>query len=117
MTFWLIFVFYLVGFLAQSPIIPMSDAVCYSLLGEEWRKYGHQRVWGTIGWLLVSIATSVGVYLHEGLDYSLMFYSYGALMGVCTVVAYFIRIPTNVCCGNMLRNMCQVLVLPKVCSK
>ena len=46
LTFWLIFVFYLVGFLALSPVIPMSDAVCYSLLGKEWRKYGHQRVWG-----------------------------------------------------------------------
>ena len=115
LTFWLIFVFYLVGFLALSPVIPMSDAVCYSLLGKEWRKYGHQRVWGTIGWLAVSVGTSVGVYVDEDLDYLYLFYSYGALMGVCTVVAHFIQIPADVRCGNMLKNMGKVLVVPKVC--
>lgn len=114
LTFWLLFVFYFVAFIAISPLIPMSDAVCYSVLKDEWRKYGQQRVWGTIGWLVVAVAFTVGVYFVDELDYAYTFYFFSGLMAVCAFIPYFIDLPVDIRCGNMLRNMGKVLVLPRV---
>ena len=114
-TFWLILAIYFVAFLAYSPIIPLTDAACYSMLQDQWRKYGRQRVWGTIGWLLAAVGNTIGVYLRGELEYRYLFYFYGVMMAVSSFTAYFIDIPKDLQCGNMFKNIGKLVVLPKVC--
>ena len=115
-TFWLILAIYFVAYLAYSPIIPLTDAACYSILQDQWRKYGRQRVWGTIGCFLAAVGNSLGVYLRGDLEYRFLFYFYGVMMAVSSVTTYFIDIPKDLQCGNMFKNIGKLLVLPKVCS-
>lgn len=44
LTFWLIFLFYLCGYLTLSPAMPMIDALCHRLLKDDWKRFGHNRV-------------------------------------------------------------------------
>ena len=38
-------------------LVSMGDAIAFSLLGDKHEQYGAQRVWGSIGWGLVTIIT------------------------------------------------------------
>nr|KAG5696511.1 hypothetical protein BaRGS_021047 [Batillaria attramentaria] len=63
-------------------------------------------------------AVSAGVYLtnKEGqkLDYTIMFSAYCVLCQISALIAFFIRIPTDVRCGHILKNTLRLLTLPKV---
>ena len=116
LTFCLVLLTQLIGTLALSPVFTLCDAACYGILKDNWREFGRQRVWGTIGWLVVSIGTSLGVYVGKGLNYALLFYVHGAMMLMSIVIAYFINMSSDICCGNIIKNTRNVIILPKVCT-
>ena len=116
LTFCLVLLTQLIGTLALSPVFTLCDAACYGILKDNWREFGRQRVWGTIGWLVVSIGTSLGVYVGKGLNYALLFYAHGAVMLMSIVIAYFVSMSSDICCGNIIKNTRKVIILPKVCN-
>ena len=116
LTFWLVLISQLIGTLALSPVFALIDAACYGILKDNWRMYGHQRAWGTIGWLVVSIGTSLGTYVGKGLDYALLFYVHGAMMLLSVFITYFVKMSSVTYGENILKNTRKVLVLPKVCN-
>ena len=116
LTFCLVLLTQLIGTMAFSPVFTLCDAACYGILKDNWREFGRQRVWGTIGWFVVSIGTSLGVYVGKGLNYALLFYAHGAMMLMSIVITYFVNMSSDICCGNIIKNTRKVIILPKVCS-
>ena len=114
LTFCLVLVTQLAAALALAPIFPMNDAICYSTLKDELHLYGRQRAWGTVGWLVVSIGASLGIYVGKDLDYAYLFYAHGALLMLSVVTAYFLVLPSDIRCGNVLKNTKEILAMPKV---
>ncbi|KAK7482940.1 hypothetical protein BaRGS_00025840 [Batillaria attramentaria] len=117
-TFGVMFVVLLVSYLSQAPITSMADAAVYCILKDKRDQFGRQRLYGSLGYLVASGAVSAGVYLtnKEGqkLDYTIMFSAYCVLCQISALIAFFIRIPTDVRCGHILKNTLRLLTLPKV---
>nr|KAG5696510.1 hypothetical protein BaRGS_021046 [Batillaria attramentaria] len=88
------------------------------MLKEQRHKFGQQRLWGTLGFSLTAIVTSVCVYVikeqGQKLDYATMFYSHAAFCLASAVVAKFIAVSSDIRCGNVLKGACQLLTIPRV---
>lgn len=52
--FWLFCFSLIFGWVSMAVVVSISDAICFELLGEFPSKYGNQRLWGSIGWGLLS---------------------------------------------------------------
>ncbi|KAK7482937.1 hypothetical protein BaRGS_00025837, partial [Batillaria attramentaria] len=118
LTFGLLYVIYLAAFLTLGSVFPIMDAITYAMLGDQRHLYGRQRVWGTVGYLAVGVATSFGMYVMtnsgQNVDYDVLFYANAGFCGAAAFIACFFGTNINVRCGNMLKNMGSLLVLPKV---
>ncbi|CAI6360488.1 unnamed protein product [Macrosiphum euphorbiae] len=68
--FWLFFCTVTLYKIACNLSIVLEDTICIDILGENKTKYGHQRMWGAIGWGTMSIVSGVCVdWLSKGLEY------------------------------------------------
>ncbi|KAF2352369.1 Major facilitator superfamily associated domain, partial [Trinorchestia longiramus] len=48
--FWMFFCLMLGAWASFASVVTLSDTICFMLLGDHGGEYGHQRVWGSIGW-------------------------------------------------------------------
>lgn len=79
----------------NAPIIPLIDHTALSLLGDDKTRYGHLRLWGSVGWGLA--AGLLGPVLQRaGLGWA--FYSFLILMAVNFVVTS--RLSMNITPGE-----------------
>jgi PPP family 3-phenylpropionic acid transporter len=79
----------LVGVMAlfSAPVGPLSDSATLALLGERSSRYGAQRVWGAVGWML---STLVFGWLLGRYGLWLAFPSYAALGALAALVAWLL---------------------------
>nr|CAD7403617.1 unnamed protein product [Timema poppensis] len=53
--FWIIFVLLIFSTTASASVISVGDTICFKMLGDKPQRFGHQRLWGAIGWGMLSI--------------------------------------------------------------
>lgn len=63
--FWLIFILLVLIYGGNATTTTMADTVCFSLLGENRHKYGHQRMWGSLGWGMFGVINGALVDLYS----------------------------------------------------
>lgn len=73
--------------LFSSPVSPLSDSATLALLGERSSRYGAQRVWGAVGWML---STLVFGWLIGRYGLWLAFPGYVALGAVAALAAWLL---------------------------
>lgn len=67
-----------------APVIPLADTATLAMLGDAQERYGRQRVWGAVGWILSSLIFGV---LFQRLGMSVLFLSYVLLGPLTAIVA------------------------------
>ncbi|KFM80168.1 Major facilitator superfamily domain-containing protein 6, partial [Stegodyphus mimosarum] len=94
--FWLFLIFATLCVSVSGVIVSFSDAICFNELGENAHLYGKQRLWGTIGWGLLS---PVAGYLNDLVtgDSFLKAYQPGAILLVLILIY-------DLCIANKLKT-------------
>lgn len=115
-SFWIFFVLFLVGNITFSPIMSLGDAIAYDTLGEERRlKWGKQRVWGTIGFALFAVLSTVSMDLSETKSFTVAFFLFTALNIATAVVAFFIHISKDIHSGQMTKGVMKIFKVGRNC--
>lgn len=121
-SFWVTFMILNFASLLHNSMMSFTDAVAFSYLGEDKSRFGVQRLFGSLGFVLVSVPLSVLLFLYADADgttnFSVSFYVYigftclAALNG-CFMTISFRQKATNLCSAlcKLLRDQQIALVL------
>ncbi|CAH4037863.1 major facilitator superfamily domain-containing protein 6 [Pieris brassicae] len=103
-TFFLLLLLVVIGEFFSAPAITLADSAVITLLGEDADRYGHQRMFGSLGWGLAMFF--VGIALDHSTafsthpcggpqryekNYTICFATFSVLMGAALVTATQIR--------------------------
>lgn len=53
--FWLFFILLILSWSGMAVVVSVGDAICFEMLGNKPQRFGHQRMWGSLGWGTFSI--------------------------------------------------------------
>lgn len=101
--FWFLFIALSVSWIAMAVIVSVGDAICFHLLGKRHELYGHQRLWGAIGWGSFALLSG---FLVDSFSFSVIFYLMTAallpdtLVSTCLDVSFFLN-QYNGHCSNL----------------
>lgn len=117
-TFFWLFLVYLIANLVFSPVFSLADAANFDTLGKKHHKFGEQRLWGTVGFALLAIASTFTMYMMtnrgSSVDYTVPFYIFTVLCCLAGGSAYFMDLSSNVKCGSFFQNFLTLVCIPKV---
>ena len=117
-SFWIFAGIYLCANIFWAPILSLIDAMAYSIFGDKRHLWGRQRLWGTLGFAICSMTTTVvrDVTKGEGgsVDYSISFYMYGTMCFISCIVVTTLDVPETFHCHRMLRNVTTLFRIPRV---
>lgn len=119
--FWITAAIYFMGVVVHSPSIVLTDAIAYNHLGEDRRKWGNQRLFGTIGFAVCAPVSGVlqDVFSsREHVNYTSSFLMFIVLTVLAAVAVSFYKqsddIETN-CSKEDTRQFNTIICKPKVC--
>lgn len=115
LTFWLLLLIYFSGNTFFVPIFSLSDAVAYDMLGPNVHIWGLQRVWGSVGFGLVGLLSTVirEFFVDKGssTDYSVSFYIYTALVLCAAALATKMKVSDDLMISNkIMKEVLKVLM-------
>ena len=117
-TFWIFFFIFFVCNVVFAPVISLVDAIAYDILKDKRGKWGRQRLWGTVGFIIFAItSTFIMDQLSNdklSVDYSASFYIFLGLTIITCIVTYFLDFSEDIQCGQMFMNMMNLLKYPKI---
>ena len=87
--FWGIAILYLLGQMTLQPVFGLTDAMTYTVLGEDLHKWGRQRLWGTIGCAVFGLLSGVmmDAYGHGKNEYTMAFLLFALFMILTSISA------------------------------
>lgn len=89
--FWYLFIALCFSWIGMAVVVSVGDAICFDLLGKRHELYGHQRVWGSIGWGIFSLLAGYLVDATSGTqafkNYSVIYYLMAAALLPNTLVS------------------------------
>lgn len=103
----LLFLLVCVGEFFSAPAISLADTAIIALLGDDVNKYGHQRMFGSVGWGLsmfftgIALDNSIAFTNHPCIpqrlekNYTICFASFAILMGAALITATQIPFPAD----------------------
>lgn len=94
--FWMFFMFMIISWMGMAVVVSVGDAICFELLGDAPQKYGHQRLWGSVGWGTFSIISGLLIDKfsegHTNKNYAVGFYLMIVLIGLDIFVSSKIKV-------------------------
>lgn len=57
--FWFFLLMLIASWVGMAVVVSLGDAICFGLLGDKPQRYGHQRLWGSVGWGSLSIISGI----------------------------------------------------------
>lgn len=89
--FWYLFIALGVSWIGMAVVVSVGDAICFHLLGKRHELYGHQRLWGAIGWGIFTLIAGSWVDYVSGQktfkNFTVIFYLMAAALLPNTVVS------------------------------
>lgn len=106
-----------IGEFFSAPAITLADTAVLTILGDDVDKYGHQRMFGSLGWGLamffmgIALDNSTSFTAHPCTplklerNYTICFATFSILMGAALLTATQIKYPTSI----NVRLFCNIL--------
>ena len=117
-TFRVISVMYLLANIFHAPITSLVDAIAYNILAEKRKLWGRQRLWGTIGFAVFAMTSTIVMDVveqaHGSVDYSVSFYSFIGLCILSSLIVLFLDITESIKCRKILKNITALFRFPDV---
>lgn len=108
-AFWIIFIIFAINWAGMALTNSMSDTVCFDILGNEPHLYGKQRMFGALGWGLVSIFAG---WIVDGFsdnffdkNYKPLFYFASILLSADLIAAAFITVNKTAVTISIFRDV------------
>lgn len=112
--FWCFLLFMVLAWIGQAVIVSIGDAICFELLGDRPNHYGYQRLWGSLGWGIISAMT--GVLIDASSDgtsqknYTAAFYMGAAFLILDFFVSIRIKYSHKKVSTNIFRDVSMLLL-------
>lgn len=125
-AFFLLLLLVIIGEFFSAPAITLADSAVITLLGEDADRYGHQRMFGSLGWGLAMFF--VGIALDHSTafpehpcgpekqekNYTICFATFSVLMGAALITATQVHkmmeiIYLFICIANIIVNLLDQL--------
>ncbi|CAL1299105.1 unnamed protein product [Larinioides sclopetarius] len=105
-------------YICMGSLASLSDAACFSALGEKTEMYGKQRLWGTIGWgafaLLAGYLNQIATGSSTKYNYSAGFYMSVALFVIDLLVIPKLQLADTRTSKNIFRDVTALIIKPKI---
>ncbi|XP_013380200.1 major facilitator superfamily domain-containing protein 6 [Lingula anatina] len=120
LTFGLFFLLYLLSQMFQAVCLPLADAMSLSILTEKHRtSWGRTRVFGTLGWAMFAVIS--GLFMDSFTqqtsepNFYAAFILSGSLSMLAAVSGYFMNIPKDIHCTQMMQNLSLLIKDAEIC--
>ncbi|XP_031631871.1 major facilitator superfamily domain-containing protein 6-A isoform X2 [Contarinia nasturtii] len=100
--FWFFFAALSISWIAIAVIVSVGDAICFHLLGKRHELYGHQRLWGAIGWGSFALLSG---FLVDSFSFSVIFYLMTAALLPDTLVSSCLDFKPNKVSSSIIRDI------------
>lgn len=110
--FWIFFLLMIASWIGQAVVVTFADAICFDLLGTKISHYGKQRLWGSIGWGILSLTTGALIdFFSEGAykDYTVAFVLMFVFMSGDVIVSCFLKTDSTKMSMNILADVGSLL--------
>lgn len=110
--FWTFFSLLIISWAGMAVVVSVGDAICFEMLGDKPQRYGHQRLWGSVGWGSFSIISGLLIdKFSEGQaakNYSVGFYLMAGLIVLDMVVSSKLKYSQTKLSSNILKDVGQI---------
>ncbi|XP_055319817.1 major facilitator superfamily domain-containing protein 6 isoform X2 [Sitodiplosis mosellana] len=107
--FWYFFGALAVSWIGMAVVVSVGDAICFHLLGKRHELYGHQRLWGAIGFGTFTLIAGVWVDYASGQktykNYTVIFYLMAAALVPNTIVSTCLEFKPNKISSSIIRDI------------
>ena len=111
--FWTFFLLLMISWAGMAVVVSIGDAICFEMLGDKPQRYGHQRLWGSVGWGSFSIIAGLLIdTFSEGRstkNYAVGFYLMAGLILLDMLVSSKLKYSQTKLSANILRDVGQML--------
>lgn len=110
--FWVFLFLAIFAWVGMAVVVSISDAICFELLEDKPHLYGHQRLWGSVGWGVFSIFAGlmIDAYSDNGRkDYTSVFYLMLGLMIINVFISSRLRYTQQKLSSSILRDVGKLL--------
>ncbi|XP_041987647.1 major facilitator superfamily domain-containing protein 6 [Aricia agestis] len=111
--FGLFFALMIASWVGQAVVVTFADAICFGVLGDRAPLYGRQRLWGSLGWGVVSLLTGALVdALSDGAvkDYTVAFALMAVFLAGDVAVSCVLRPPPPAPVGAGLADVAALVL-------
>lgn len=116
--FWIFFILLMISWSGMAVVVSVGDAICFEMLGDKPQRYGHQRLWGSIGWGSLSIISGLLIdKFSEGQtakNYAVGFYIMAILIVLDMIVSSKLKYSQTKMSTNILRDVGQIFTSVRV---
>lgn len=110
--FWTFFMLLIISWAGMAVVVSIGDAICFEMLGDKPQRYGHQRLWGSVGWGTFSIISGLLIdKLSEGQtakNYAIGFYLMAGLIVLDMIVSSKLKYSQTKLSSNILKDVGQL---------
>lgn len=111
--FWAFFMCLITSWVGMAVVVTVGDAICFEMLEDKPHLYGHQRLWGAVGWGSVSLVSGLLVdEFSKGKtykDYSVLFYMMLILILMDMLVSKRLKYSQSKMSTNIMRDVGTLL--------
>lgn len=111
--FWTFFSLLMISWAAMAVVVSVGDAICFEMLGDKPQRYGHQRLWGSVGWGSFSLIAGLLIdKFSEGRttkNYAIGFYMMAGLILLDMVVSSKLKHSQTKLSTNILKDVGQMM--------
>ncbi|XP_052076345.1 major facilitator superfamily domain-containing protein 6-A-like [Mytilus californianus] len=116
-SFWFYFVLLLLGNILFAPIMSLKDAILNESFGAEKRhKWGKQRLWGTVGFAMFAIVSTLSIDALSKTSmnsFSVAFFLFSALNLATAFISCVMKISHNLACDQLPKGTISLLREPR----
>ncbi|XP_049819916.1 major facilitator superfamily domain-containing protein 6-A isoform X2 [Aethina tumida] len=117
--FWVLLILMIIGWVGQAVVVSVGDAICFGMLGDKPHRYGYQRLFGALGWGIMSTIAGFIIDAMSGnssvKDYTGAFYLGVAFLVLDFIVSSRLQYTQSNKSSSILRDVFPLLKDVRIC--
>ncbi|XP_050300560.1 major facilitator superfamily domain-containing protein 6 [Anthonomus grandis grandis] len=112
--FWAFLLLMITAWVGQAIAVSIGDTICFEMLGDKPNRYGYQRMFGALGWGILSLLTGVLVDVisrdNATTDYSICFYLSTAFLLLDFIASTQLKYTQTKLSTNIIKDIGKLLL-------
>ncbi|GLH07936.1 Uncharacterized protein GBIM_13312 [Gryllus bimaculatus] len=116
--FWLFVLLMILSWVGMAVVVSIGDAICFGMLGDKHSRYGHQRLWGAVGWGVFSVISGLLVdEFSQGKsqkDYTAVFFLMAIMLFLDVLVSTRLKYSQTKLSASIFRDVGRIVGEPRI---